>query len=196
MTTMTDAEFFNKLAPTWDSTRERQPQLLQQLTAKLELKPRDRVLDLGSGTGVLLPYLAPQAAQVTAVDFAEAMLELAARNHAKLTNITYLHGDILELALPAASFEQITCLNFYPHVKDSAVFLSKAAGLLVPGGKLTIMHDIPRSAVNAIHGACAQVQDDNLPPAAVVAQRLTDVGLQVLYQEDTENYYFVQGVKP
>ena len=58
------------------------------------------------------------------------------------------------------------------------------------------MHDIPRSAVNAIHGACAQVQDDNLPPAAVVAQRLTDVGLQVLYQEDTENYYFVQGVKP
>ena len=37
MTTMTDAEFFNKLAPTWDSTRERQPQLLQQHCAPLLL---------------------------------------------------------------------------------------------------------------------------------------------------------------
>ena len=35
--TITDAEFFNQLAPAWDSTRERQPQLLTFLTHKLSL---------------------------------------------------------------------------------------------------------------------------------------------------------------
>lgn len=193
---MTDADFFDQLAPTWDKTRERQPQLLQFLTDKLNLRPTDRVLDLGSGTGVMLPYLAPAVRHVTAVDFAAAMLRIAAAKHAHLANITYLHGDILELDLPAGSFEQITCLNFYPHVKNSAVFLNKVCRLLTPGGQLTIMHDIPRSAVNAIHGACQQVQDDNLPPAAIVTQRLTAAGLRRCCAEDTDSYYFVQGQKP
>lgn len=194
--TITDAEFFNQLAPAWDSTRERQPQLLTFLTHKLSLQPQDRVLDLGSGTGVLLPYLAPQVRQVTAVDFADAMLKIAAQKHAHFSNIAYIHGDILELTLTPSAFEQITCLNFYPHVKDSSVFLKKMSNLLVIGGKLTIMHDIPRSAVNAIHGTCRQVKYDNLPPAEIVSSRLKNARLKITCQEDTDTYYFVQGVKP
>ncbi len=192
---MTNVEFFNQLAPTWDNTRQRQPQLLTLLTQKLYLQPQDRVLDLGSGTGVLLPYLASLVHQVTAVDFADAMLQLAAQKHARFSNITYICGDVLELAFPKSAFEHITCLNFYPHVKDSTVFLEKMSALLVPGGRLTIMHDIPRSAVNAIHDTCCQVRDDNLPPAVTVAERLTAAGLEIICQEDTATYYFVQGVK-
>lgn len=194
--TITDTEFFNKLAPTWDRTRERQPQLLTFLTQKLELQTQDRVLDLGSGTGVLLPYLAPRVRQVTAVDFADAMLQIAAQKHAHFRNISYIHGDILKLSFLPAAFEQITCLNFYPHVKDSSVFLEKMSNLLVPGGKLTIMHDISRNAVNAIHGACLQVQNDNLPPAAIVTKHLTAAGLKTVCQEDTDTYYFIQSIKP
>ena len=73
-------EFFNQLAPQWDATRNKRPEVLQKLVAKLGLTEQDQVWDLGSGTGVLLPYLAPKVQHVMSVDYADKMLALAQEN--------------------------------------------------------------------------------------------------------------------
>ena len=187
-------EFFNQLAPQWDATRNKRPEVLQKLVAKLDLKEQDQVWDLGSGTGVLLPYLAPRVQHVTAVDYADKMLALAREKMAGTPNITFLVSDVMELEIPKST-TLITCLNFYPHVTDKPAFLQKMFAALPAGGRLAIMHDISRAAVNAIHKDCEQVKEHLLLPAAAESKRLKAAGFKILAAEDTEEFYFLLGQK-
>lgn len=73
--------YFNARAATWDGhitdeTRAR----LRAIVAGLGIAPGSTVLDVGTGTGVLLPFLAEAVGpegRVVAVDFAPAMLARA-----------------------------------------------------------------------------------------------------------------------
>lgn len=188
------AEFFNQLASIWDETRNKHPEVLAKLVAKLNLRNQDRVLDLGSGTGVLLPYLAPKVTYVTAVDYADKMLDLAQKKMAWATNITYVVSDVMRLSI-ASSTTLITCLNFYPHVTDKPAFLQKMFAALPTDGRLAIMHDIPRAAVNAIHKNCEQVKEHLLQTAVDEGRLLETTGFKILTAEDTDEFYFLLGQK-
>ena len=75
-----DVDFFNTCANNWDNIRNTNPQVLEKLMDLAQLPAGANVLDVGSGTGVLLPYLhAKVGAQgkITAVDFSEKMLAKA-----------------------------------------------------------------------------------------------------------------------
>ena len=52
-----DMAFFDNCADTWDSIRFTNPQILKQLLTLANIPAGSTVLDVGSGTGVLLPYL-------------------------------------------------------------------------------------------------------------------------------------------
>lgn len=192
---MKQKDFFNSIAANWDGTRESNHEKLQLLVQKLGLNQEDQILDLGSGTGVLLPYLASLVHSVTAVDFAENMLAISQEKHKQFNNITYLVADVEALPWAESSFHHIVCLNFFPHVARKEKFMEDMYKLLKVGGKLTIMHDISRQAVNGIHGSCEQVQEDRLPPAAQTAQLLLQYNFTILVQEENEHFYFVQGRK-
>lgn len=192
---MNQKEFFNNLALNWDTTRARDNKKLQFLVDKLGMKKQEHILDLGSGTGVLLPYLASSAESVVAVDFAEKMLEVAQKKLTQYTNITYIVADVSALPFAPESFEQITCLNFFPHVQQKEAFIEAMYKLLKADGKFTILHDISRQTVNGIHGSCKQVMEDRLLPAEMTAKLLTKYHFKILAQEENDQYYFVQGCK-
>lgn len=186
-----DAEFFNQLAPTWDQTRERDEAKIRFLVDKIRLNLSDKVLDLGSGTGVLLPFLAASSSQVTALDFSEGMLEEARKKYRSLPNVDYVVADIFVFA-PEVRFTKIVGLNFYPHIKDKQSFAVKIKSLLKTGGTLTIMHDISRVAVNAIHSGSEVVREDKLKAVTVEQQVFVEAGFEILQAEDEEDYYFLQ----
>ena len=99
-----DVDFFNTCAENWDSIRNTNPQTLEKLMELADIPAGANVLDVGSGTGVLIPYLhAKVGAQgkITAVDFSEKMLAKAQEKFANLNNIEFCVGDILEMELPA-----------------------------------------------------------------------------------------------
>ena len=71
--------FFDAQSRSWDSRMIRDPDLLRCLLAWLPLQSGDSVLDVGTGTGVLLPYIreiAPQG-EIDAVDISSGMLAVA-----------------------------------------------------------------------------------------------------------------------
>lgn len=186
-----EVEYFNHLAASWDDMREVNESKLAALVEMLDVEQEDAVLDIGSGTGVLLPYLSPLAKTVTAVDFAPKMLAQAQKKYTALTNVSYVVADILAYT-PEVQFDKITCLNFYPHIKDKKLFVRCVRNWLKPGGEITILHDIPRQKVNAVHGTSKQVENDKLRAAGFEAIIFLQEGFICKKKIENDEYYFLQ----
>ena len=106
-----------------------------------------RVADIGCGGGLLAEPLAGRGAQVTAIDLAPTMIDVA-RLHAQESgaHIDYRHGDAAALAAAEArTFDVVTCMELVEHVPDPAALMLTLAQLLRPGGSLFVS-TINRSA--------------------------------------------------
>jgi protein-L-isoaspartate(D-aspartate) O-methyltransferase len=71
------------------------PKLEARALQALALKPKDRVLEVGSGSGYLTALLAQQAEHVTSVEIVPELLAFAEKNLAAqhITNVTLVQGD-------------------------------------------------------------------------------------------------------
>lgn len=194
-----DIAFFDSFADTWDSYRNTNPQILKQLLSLAQIPVNAAILDVGSGTGVLLPYLRSAVGaggKITAVDFSEKMLAKAQEKFAHFENIEFIVGDILEIDFPKESFNIVICLNFFPHLHTrKEEFVRKIKDVLKTGGCLIIMHDISRAKVNSIHRDSAVVTEHRLPEAKLVGEMFTACGYEKVYTYEDETLYFVKGFK-
>ena len=194
-----DMAFFDNCADTWDSTRRTNPQILEQLLTLAQIPTSATVLDVGSGTGVLLPYLHAAVGaegEITAVDFSEKMLAKAQEKFVGLGNVKFCVGDVLEMNIPAESIDVVICLNFFPHLHTrKEEFIRKMKSSLKNGGRLIIMHDISRAKVNSIHRDSSVVTEHRLPEAKLVGEMLKACGYKEVTAYEDDTLYFVKGFK-
>lgn len=118
-----------------------------------ELRPGERVLDLGSGGGIdclLAARAVGPEGSVIGVDFLPEMIERArgAAATAGLTNIGFLQGEIESLPLPDASVDVIISNGVINLSPRKVRVLAEAHRVLRPGGRLSIVdlvleHDLP-----------------------------------------------------
>ncbi|GAB4436701.1 MAG: methyltransferase domain-containing protein [Anaerolineae bacterium] len=189
-------QFFEALAPRWDGmqTPEREAKLWRLVVRfRLMWQAAGSVLEVGCGTGRLLPLLArvaPQA-RLVAVDLAAAMLHRARQRPAPAM-LVQASGQFLPLA--AGRFQVVMCHGVFPHFPDGLAALAEMGRMLRPGGTLIILHEIGRQQVNAIHrqvgGAIAA---DRLPPAAEMGALLAQAGFAVVQLEDAAGHYLAVG---
>ncbi|WP_425059973.1 2-methoxy-6-polyprenyl-1,4-benzoquinol methylase, mitochondrial [Sporomusa carbonis] len=192
-----DACFFDRIAADWDATRAADEEKISRLVNMIGLGPGARVLDAGSGTGILLPFIkniTGSQGQITAVDFSAKMLAIAQAKYAGLGGIEFVVADIMSF-MTDNLYDAIVCFNFFPHIKDKHLFFQHMRNILVEKGILTIMHDLSREQVNAIHGGTAAVQDDRLAAAATVCEWLTAAGYNVVNVIDGNDCYFIKAAK-
>ena len=194
-----DIEFFNTCADNWDNIRQTNPAILEKLINLADIPAEAKVLDVGSGTGVLLPYLhAAVGAQgkITAIDFSENMLAKAQEKFRNLTNVNFVVGDVLEMDLPQNFYDVVICLNFFPHLHTrKEEFLRKMNNVLKIGGSLIVMHDISRATVNSIHRESEVVAEHRLPEAKVVGEMFQTCSYQNIHAYEDDTMYFVKGYK-
>ncbi|PZO07055.1 MAG: bifunctional 3-demethylubiquinol 3-O-methyltransferase/2-polyprenyl-6-hydroxyphenol methylase [Lysobacteraceae bacterium] len=116
-----------------------------------------RVLDVGCGAGLLSEALAREGAQVTALDLAPELIDVA-KLHLLESGLTvdYRLQSVEDLAAGApASFDGITCMEMLEHVPDPAAVVRACATLLKPGGQLFLstLNRTPAAFAVAIVGA-------------------------------------------
>ena len=110
------------------------------------------ILDFGCGTGYGAAMMAEVAKHVTGLDIDATALQWARENHKSARLDFQRHAD-LGAALPAASFDMVTCFEMIEHV-DHATQKATAASiarLLKDDGLLLI--STPNPAVTALYGA-------------------------------------------
>src|SRR3982750_403443 len=156
------AKFERLAARWWDPDGESRPLhdlnpvRLGYIAERAPLKGA-RALDVGCGGGILSEALARAGANVTAVDLAPAVLEVA-RLHLYESGLTVDYRETSIEALAAempSSFDVIACMEMLEHVPDPGSVIRAAAMLLKPGGKLFLstLNRTPLAFGAAIVGA-------------------------------------------
>jgi 2-polyprenyl-6-hydroxyphenyl methylase/3-demethylubiquinone-9 3-methyltransferase len=99
-----------------------------------------RALDVGCGGGLLSEALARAGADVTAIDLAPDLVEVAKLHLLESgLKVDYRLQPVEALAAEApASFDAITCMEMLEHVPDPGSVIRACATLLKPGGKLFV----------------------------------------------------------
>jgi ubiquinone/menaquinone biosynthesis C-methylase UbiE len=104
--------------------------------ARANLRPGDRVLDLGCGQGDLTAVLADAGTRPLGVEVAEAALSRARRRHPELSfTRAPIDGP---LPLPDGAFDVVWASEVIEHVADTARWLSEVRRVLVPSGRLLV----------------------------------------------------------
>ena len=116
-------------------------ELMGRLVADCNLDGRQRLLDLGCGTGQVFLPLAPHVGSVVAVDPDAGMLKYAARETARCgyANVNFVKAKAEEISIPFGTFDLVTAGASFHWMDRNAVGRAIASDLLVPGGKLAIL---------------------------------------------------------
>ncbi len=95
-----------------------------------------KVLDVGCGGGILSEAMAQAGAEVTGLDLAADLLQIA-RLHALDTgvNVHYVLDDVAKHAQSnLAQYDMVTCMEMLEHVPDPQAILHACAQAVKPGG--------------------------------------------------------------
>lgn len=134
-----DARFWNKIAVKYSKQPIRDPNAFERKIAvtRLLMRPSDRVLDVGCGTGSLALRLAPFGDHISGLDLSAEMIRIAREKAVTLAvpNVSFEVGTLdRELPFEPASFDGITAYSLLHLVQDRPTTLAKIRELLRPGG--------------------------------------------------------------
>jgi len=117
------------------------PASARRLTDLLELQPRQRLLDVGAGTGAVALDAGQrlrEGGSVVGVDIAPAMLEQARLKAAALglANVEFDEMDAACVGFEDGTFDAVSCAFTVFFLKDIAAAISEWRRVLKPGGRL------------------------------------------------------------
>jgi phosphatidylethanolamine/phosphatidyl-N-methylethanolamine N-methyltransferase len=125
----------------------------EALMSRLAAHPGTRVLEVGVGTGLLLP-LYPASCEVTAVDLSAGMLEQAARRTRMLglDHIRLARMDASRMAFPDDHFDVVLAAYVVTAVPDHRAVLEEMIRVCRPGGRVMVLNHFTNG--NGLLAAC------------------------------------------
>ena len=192
-------EFFEKLAGEWD---QQQPlDRLAHLNLLIDkIMPKigtcKKILNIGSGTGVLTAILAQHypGSEITSIDIAFAMLQ---KNRFQDSSANLAQADVHALPFLYQTFDAIISHNSFPHFLNHPLAMQEMLRALKDGSFLVILHDISRDQVNAVHRNATShvIHHDMLPEPARLAGLMKICGIRNIEISEGEDFFLAVGQK-
>ena len=200
-------EFFNQRAAGWLDNHYKNPdtdrhdlyaERLGSIVSFLNLDPDSRILDIGCGAGVLVPYLLEQlssAGRLIEMDFSEQMIKTNQTFHTD-ERIRFICCDAAQMEFDDQSLDAVICFAAFPHFSDPEQALKRMSKALKPKGRLVIAHLMSSSQLAAHHHSHTPVSQDRLPEKETLFQWITGSGFDIETFKDEPGLYLVAAVKP
>ncbi|MGW2328382.1 methyltransferase domain-containing protein [Streptomyces sp. NPDC001700] len=182
--------FFTSMAATWEERFADDTPRYAAAVARMGLRPGQRALDVGCGSGRALPALRAEVGDeglVLGVELTPAMLSATAAVEGRAGLARLLMADACRLPLAAGAVDGSFSAGLINHVPDPAVALCEWARVTAPGGVLLLYHPSGRAERAARHGRPLDPDDplaeENLRPALHTAGWALD-----LYEDATRHF--------
>ncbi|KAJ9527679.1 hypothetical protein QJQ45_025951 [Haematococcus lacustris] len=157
-----------------------------------------RVVDVGSGTGVLIPHLQARGVKdILAVDLSDAMLHELRRMHAPAGShlgndlgVQVWRGDILDLPNYLGWAADAFFFNgMFGNMLDPRAALVKALLLVKPGGHLVVSHPLGRAWQAELAAQQPHLTPHTLPSQQELEHMLQGLPLTLTHFEDLDGLY-------
>ncbi|MEU6608808.1 methyltransferase domain-containing protein [Streptomyces shenzhenensis] len=187
--------FFTRRAATWEERFAGDGPRYAAAVDRMGLRPGQRVLDLGCGTGRALPALRAQVGAegvVAGVDLTPAMLTAGVRE-GRDKDGQLLLADACRLPLPAGAVDGVFSAGLINHVPDPATALREWARVTASEGVLLLFHPSGRAERAARHGRPLDPDDpmaeEHLRPV------LRAAGWELDCYEDASHHFLARAVR-
>ncbi len=100
--------------------------------------PYDSILELGFGSGILLPSLCALGKSVSGVDLQSDPKKINSCLEKLGVSCDLIQGDVADDYFQEESFDLIVAISIFEHISDLAPVLDRMHGLLRPSGQLLV----------------------------------------------------------
>lgn len=183
------SDFFSGLTHIFDPPLpEGVPQRLEQIVAAAEISDDDVVLDVGAGTGVLIPFLETyEPERIYACDLSQTMLDHLLE---KYPFVEGLVGDVADIALPSESLDVAFINAAYPNIVDKDRAFLNLSRMLSVRGRLIISHPMGRSFIERLKDR-SPFPLDEFPDRREADELFAHYGLEVVDVVDEPKLYLL-----
>lgn len=179
-------DFFTARAARWDTRFPDDGPAFAQAVAELGLRPGDRVLDAGCGTGRALPALreavGPEGV-VLGADLTQAMLSTALE--AGRDRIGWLvQADVARLPVRSGALDSVFAAGLIGHLPSPEAALRELSRVVHARGTLMLFHPLGRAALAARQGRV--LSEDDLRARARLGPLLEGTGWTLTHYVDED----------
>ncbi len=162
---------------------------LKQIVASVSLLGGEHVLDVGTGTGVLIPYIRKYGSiDIVACDLTQIMLEKAREKH---DGVTFWLGDVIDLPSSLGLFDVVFFNAMFGNVWNQRRILQKITNRLNPDGRICISHPLGSHFVAKLHQDNPRQTPHLLPDQPRLRFLKEGIPLEVLHYYDERDFYLL-----
>jgi trans-aconitate methyltransferase len=162
------------------------PERLKKIVASAKIVKEDTVLDVGTGTGILIPLIqAYEPSTIYACDLSKTMLE---HLHKKYPYAKTIASDIRDLTLPGQSIDVVFVNACYSNIVDKPASFKNISRMMKSEGRLVISHPMGKSFIDFLKKSSPFVLDD-FPEKSEAETLFSPYGLAIQVFVDEPKIY-------
>lgn len=182
--------YFNRVV---DFFRQPLPEDVEKRTREIVqvagVNADDRILDVGTGTGVLIQYMLEfgvPAESITGCDLSSEMLSEAAKRY---PGVKFIQSDIDKLPLEAGPFTKVFFNGCFGNMYDPVATLRHTSELLAPGGMVILSHPLGNTFLQGLQEREPELVLSLLPHESKLLEWSARIKLNLVAIRDIDYFY-------